>query len=73
MANQTTGVNVADLSPYGITVTASGTLVGNDIELVVNLSTVKSKEEVLLALAAFKQFFEQSLGPGAEGQGAAPP
>lgn len=73
MANQTLGINVVDKNPYNITVTASGTLIGSDIELVVNLSTVTSKEDILVALEQFILFYQQSLGPGAEGQGAAPP
>ncbi len=73
MANQTLGVNVGAFNPYQITVTNSGTLVGSDIELVVNLSTVKSKMDVLLALEALTEFYQQSPGPGQEQQGAGPP
>lgn len=73
MANQTLGINLANLNPYSITVTGSGTLVGSPIELVIDLSVVKSKMEVLLALMAYTEFYQQSLGPGAETMGAAPP
>lgn len=74
MANQTLGVNVGNYNPYSVTVTNSGTLVGSDIELVINLSTVTSKEDILLALEyAFMAFYQQSPGPGQEQQGAAPP
>lgn len=73
MANQTLGLNLRELNPYSVTVTANGTLVGADIELVLNLTTVKSKMDVLLALIAFTEFYQQSLGPGAETMGAAPP
>ena len=74
MANQTLGVNIHQINPYQITVTNSGTLIGSDIELVINLSTVKTKEDVMLALEyAFETFFSQSIGPGAIGTGAAPP
>lgn len=73
MANQTLGINVRALDPYSITVTASGTLIGSDIELVINRTTVLSKMEVLLALMALTEFYQQSLGPGAETMGAAPP
>lgn len=57
MANQTVGLNVQDTNPYNFTLTASGTLVGKDIELVINLSNVTSKEQVLLALDQFKEIF----------------
>jgi hypothetical protein len=73
MANQTLGVNIGSFNPYAITVTASGTLVGSDIELVINLSTVKSKQDVLLALLALTEFYQQSAGASQEQQGAAPP
>lgn len=75
MANQTIGINVKDKNPYTMTVTNSGTLIGSDIELVMNLSlaTPLTKEDILIALDQFKLFYEQSLGPGAETMGAAPP
>lgn len=75
MANITIGVNVGHFNPYEITVTGSGTLVGSDIELVISTTTATpiAKEDILLALMAMTEFYQQSLGPGAEGQGAAPP
>jgi hypothetical protein len=60
MANQTVGVNVQDTNPYNFTLTASGTLVGSDIELVINLTNVTSKEQVLLALDQFKLIFTET-------------
>ena len=73
MANQTLGVNLGQFNPYSVTVTGSGTLIGSDIELVVNLSTVPSKQDVLLALLTLTEFYQQSAGAGQENQGAAPP
>ena len=75
MANITIGCNIGSFNPYSLTVTNSGTLVGSDIELVISTTTATpiSKQDILLALEAFEQFYSQSLGPGAEGQGAAPP
>lgn len=73
MANQTVGLNVQDANPYNMVVTASGTLISRDIELVVNLTTVTSKQQVLTALDQLKLFYEQSLGAGAETMSAAPP
>jgi hypothetical protein len=60
MANQTVGVNVQDTNPYNFTLTTSGTLVGDDIELVINLTNVTSKEQVLLALDQFKLIFTET-------------
>lgn len=57
MANQTVGINVQDTNPYNFVLTASGTLVSRDIELVINLTNVTSKEQVLLALDQFKEIF----------------
>lgn len=75
MANITIGLNVADKNPYNMVVTGSGTLVSRDIELVISTTTATaiSKEDILIALAMFTEFYQQSLGPGAEGMGAAPP
>ena len=60
MANQTIGINIQDRNPYNITTTASGTLIGKDIELVVNLSTVTSRQDVLTALDQFSEYFQSS-------------
>ena len=57
MANQTIGINVGVNNPYNFTLTASGTLVGSDIELVINLANVTSKEQVLLALDQLEDIF----------------
>lgn len=57
MANQTIGINIQDKNPYNFALTASGTLVSKDIELVINLTNVKSKEDVLIALDMFKEIF----------------
>jgi len=64
MANQTVGLNVQDTNPYNFTLTASGTLVGSDIELVINLSKVTSKEQVLLALEQFELIFTETKAAG---------
>lgn len=61
MANQTVGINVGVVNPYNFTLTASGTLVSSDIELVINLTNVTSKEQVLLALDQFKLIFTETL------------
>lgn len=60
MANQTVGLNVQDTNPYNFTLTNSGTLVGSDIELVINLTNVTSKEQVLLALEQFELIFTET-------------
>ncbi len=64
MANQTVGLNVQDTNPYNFTLTTSGTLVGSDIELVINLSKVTSKEQVLLALDQFELIFTETKPAG---------
>ncbi len=60
MANQTVGINVGVTTPYAYTVTASGTLIGSDMELVIDLTKFTSKEQVLLGLDTLKQIFVQS-------------
>jgi hypothetical protein len=57
MANQTVGINVVQANPYTYTLTASGTIISSDIELVINLTNVTSKEQVLIALDMFKEIF----------------
>ena len=56
MANQTAGINVQDDNPYNITVTNSGTLVGSDVELVVNLSTVKTRNQLVRCIENLLDF-----------------
>ena len=66
MANQTLGLNIQDKNPYNYTLTASGTLVSKDIELVITLTTVTSKEDVLIALDMFKEIItrqQAGIGP----------
>lgn len=47
MANQTIGWNIQDRNPYTFTVTGSGTLIGNDVELVYNQATVLTRQDLL--------------------------
>ena len=56
MANQTAGINVQDDNPYNITVTNSGTLVGSDVELVVNLSNVKTRNQLIRCIENLHDF-----------------
>jgi hypothetical protein len=64
MANQTVGINVGVTDPYNFTLTASGTLVGSAIELVIDLTKVTSKEQVLLALDQFELIFTETKAAG---------
>ena len=56
MANQTAGINVQDDNPYNITVTNSGTLVGSDVELVYNQSTVLTRNQLIRCIENLMNF-----------------
>lgn len=73
MANITLGLDYGAFNPYSVTVTNSGTLVGSDIELVIDKAAVTSKMDVILALVALIQFYSESPTASQTGQGAAPP
>jgi len=60
MANQTIGLNVQNANPYSATVTNSGTLIANDIELVYNQATVLSRNDLALIVRQFLYIIEQS-------------
>ena len=60
MANQTIGLNVQNTNPYSATVTNSGTLIGNDIELVYNQATVLSRNDLALIVRQFLLIIQQS-------------
>ena len=59
MANQTAGINGQDKNPYNITVTNSGTLIGSDVELVVNLSTVLTRVDLVAAVEQLLLFVQE--------------
>lgn len=59
MANQTAGINVQDRNPYNITVTNSGTLIGNDVEVVYNQATVLSKQDLATCIRQILLIVEQ--------------
>ena len=59
MANQTAGLNVQDKNPYNMTVTASGTLIGNDVELVYNQATVLTRNDLVIAVEMLLEFVQQ--------------
>ncbi len=56
MANQTAGINVQDDNPYNITVTNSGTLIGSDVELVYNQSTVLTRNQLVRCIENLMNF-----------------
>lgn len=56
MANQTAGINVQDDNPYNITVTGSGTLIGSDVELVYNQSTVLTRNQLIRCIENLMNF-----------------
>lgn len=56
MANQTAGINIQEDNPYQITVTNSGTLVGSDVELVYNQSTVLSRNQLVRCIENLRDF-----------------
>lgn len=56
MANQTAGINIQDDNPYNVTVTNSGTLVGSDVELVYNQSTVLTRNQLVRCIENLMNF-----------------
>jgi hypothetical protein len=50
MAFNTRGINVGQNNPYQVVITNSGTSLGNDVEVVINLATVVAKEDAILCL-----------------------
>lgn len=62
MANQTVGLNIQDRNPYNMVVTNSGTLIGSDVELVYNQSTVLTRQDLITAVEQILVFLEQASG-----------
>lgn len=65
MAFQIVKLNVEDTNPYNFVVASSATLSTQAIGLVIDLSKVTSKEQVLLALDQFELIFTEVNGAGA--------
>lgn len=63
MATILRGLNVGQTTQYNVVLTSPGPAVtANDIELNVDLTKVKSKLDILLALEAFAQSIESNDG-----------